>query len=583
MAASAGQVRAGRAFVELLTNNSKLYRGLEEGKKRVEKWANSMRSVSIGMGAAGAAITAPFTKFVTDFTNRGAAIKQMADRFGASAETISRLGFAFERSGGSLESFSGSVEGLLTKISDLGNGESIFGNLNIKPLTGLELRGKTLDEIFDTLAERIKSIPLAGDRIKVANMLGLNDLLPILLKGKAGLDEVRAASDAVGATMSGPQAQRALDLQKGIGKLWDEFRFTLLRVGEVLLPTSELTGDLSDRVEKLGQSARKWIDDNIGLIQSIAGLGAGLLAGGIALAGFSVALKGVATGIGLTITLMKGLAAVIVALASPIGIAVAAMGGLTAAWLTSTENGKKSASELTSSFNTMAQTFQTGWGAIVASVKSGDLGKAFHIAAVTIKAVWYEALASMGNAFKTFVADNRDRIIALAALLGAYQGNKLLGALGPYGRAAGAIGGAAVGGVGASAVMDEIDKIDTTKFSGKAKQLRDELKRLAEESNKPSKPGGMPGNFGVGAGGGNQGNPGLPSGEAMQRMRDAIPMMYAAQKGVFGGPIAAQLGYGDSTAKRQLDATEEIAKNAAVLPGMAQNVGAFVAQARFGR
>lgn len=585
MAANASAVRAGRAFVELFTKNNALYRGLEEGKKRVEKWAKGLQSIALKVGAVGTAITAPLAKFAADFANRGAAIHQMSERFGASAETVSRLAFAFERGGGTLEGFGGAIDGLVTKISHLENSADLFDGLLSQPLSGAELRGKSLDEVLDTIAERIKGIARADDQLRVANETGLGGLLPILKQGAAGLSAIRQEADRTGATMTGSQAQRAFDLSQAMTKAWDEFRFTLLKVGEALLPTSAATESLSEKVAEAGRLARKWVDENIGLIQSIAALGAGLIAGGVALAAFSVALKVVAVGIGLAITLLKTMAAVVFAIASPIGLATAAVVALGGHWLTSTENGKRSASALGAAFSEMGNTFSRSWSGIVTAVKAGDLKAAFEIAGLTIQNVWYRSLAAMGKAFAEFVRDNHDRIVALASLLGAFKGAQFGRFFGPWGALIGAGIGAGAGGIGADQIAGMLERLGNVGgLEAKAANAKAELDKILREQKQDERKGGT----GTGTGSGDAGSNGVPAGkryptgeEIAAELARAAPRLYAAQKGVFGGPVAAQLGYGDQIAKRQVDAMESVAADAKVLPGMADKIGAFVAAARF--
>ena len=63
------QVKAGAAYVELTTRNSKFLKGLAAAKKRLQDFGASTRMLGRQMFAVGAAATAPIAASMTVFTS----------------------------------------------------------------------------------------------------------------------------------------------------------------------------------------------------------------------------------------------------------------------------------------------------------------------------------------------------------------------------------------------------------------------------------------------------------------------------------------------------------------------------------
>ena len=57
--ASAQGIRAGRAFVELFADDSKLVRGLRRAEKRLKAFGDRIRNFGLKMASLGSAILAP--------------------------------------------------------------------------------------------------------------------------------------------------------------------------------------------------------------------------------------------------------------------------------------------------------------------------------------------------------------------------------------------------------------------------------------------------------------------------------------------------------------------------------------------
>lgn len=331
------------------------------------------------------------------------------------------------------------------------------------------------------------------------------------------------------------EAQQALQIQQ-------RFRDSTLSLQNALLPVVRL---ISPLVTKFAE----FVKANAGLALAIGATGAGLFALGTFLTSTGTVLALVVTGV-------KLFGGALLTLLSPFALVLGIGAALAAGWLTLSSSGRQTASELGTAFRAIGVTFSETWGGIVNSVKAGDLAGAFKIAAVTVKAIWFELLRGLAHAFANFIEDNRAAITALAALWGGVKAAKIGGRIG--GGLGGAIGfglGAAGAGFGADALLDEAVKGKFTpgldaKLAAAKKELADLNRNAAEK---------------------------VANGEELDRARMLAELANRTQKPfteIKGGfnlaSAAQQFGYGNVTEQtelmRQMAAhTAEMAKDMAQL------------------
>src|SRR5512133_3006131 len=101
--ATANGIRAGRAFVELFADDSKLARGLKNAQKKLEAFGSGIRHIGTRMMAAGGAVTAPLVAAAKAWADAGANLALMSARTGIGVEALSALSYAAEVTGTSLE------------------------------------------------------------------------------------------------------------------------------------------------------------------------------------------------------------------------------------------------------------------------------------------------------------------------------------------------------------------------------------------------------------------------------------------------------------------------------------------------
>lgn len=381
---NASAIRAGRAYVELFADDSKLVRGLRNAKSYLKAWGASVASVGAKVFTVGSAIVASFVPAIAIFAQMGDALDKASARTGASVESLSSLGYAAGQSGSNLEDLEKGLRKMQqTTVEAAGGAETAVAALSALGVTAAELDGLSPDEQFRKFADGIAKIEDPAKRTAAAmDIFGKSgaDLLPLMSGGADGIRELEDRAKALGLVMSSEDAASAAAL----GDAWDD----LLSVGKSLAKTigaalgPELTR-ITKAIVETSSGAIRWLDQNREMIvvaakfgAAIAGVGAalvavggGLAAGGVVVGGFAAAITGVIAAVKLAV-------GAFLALVSPVGLAIAAVVGLTAAAVYFSGVGSLIVERLQS----IGQMIKTAFGGIVAEISNGDFAGAWNIA-----------------------------------------------------------------------------------------------------------------------------------------------------------------------------------------------------------
>ena len=84
MSTNPGAIRAGRAFVELFADDSKLVRGLRRAERKVKAFGRSIRTFGLKLMGLGTAVLAPLLGAAKVFASMGDQVAKMAKRTGLS-------------------------------------------------------------------------------------------------------------------------------------------------------------------------------------------------------------------------------------------------------------------------------------------------------------------------------------------------------------------------------------------------------------------------------------------------------------------------------------------------------------------
>lgn len=398
--AEGSAIRAGRCFVELFADSSKLRRGLTSAGKMVQSWGQSVsdagkKALAASTGAIGAMVA---TSGV--FMSSGGALSKLADQTGIAGDDLSALQYAAEQTGNSFEDLSSFLGNYQKKI-----GEAIAGNEEARTAfaqLGLSigaLRKMTGTEKVEALADALAKIEDPTRRAALAAKVGAENMQSLLRLGGGGIRGLEQQGRDTGGVASKEQIAAAVELRNTWASLKSSAMGLVFSIGSALAPSMR---EAADTVRGVVKGVSAWIKANpeaIALAFKIA------TASAAAAAGLFVAGKAIAF-VGSAIVASASLAASVVALiSSPLGfIAVeyTAIGVALGVMFAKSAEGKAALQSLGNAMHNLLKTGKDTFGGISDAVKAGDLELAMKIAGAGLNVAFMEAIQGLKGAWAEF-------------------------------------------------------------------------------------------------------------------------------------------------------------------------------------
>ncbi len=274
-----------------------------------------MTALAKPLAAIGGALTAALGFSVKSFAQTGEEIGRMSRQTGFSTEMLSKLKYAAESSGGSIDEIVTSSKNLSLALVDAGQGSqkavNAFRSLG---LNYREIRAMAPEQQFMVVASALADVGDQALKTSLAqDLFGRSGyaLLPMLAGGADGLQKVMDRAKALGIVFDQDGTSKAeafSQAMKDMGAAADGLKMV---VGEALAPA------LTDALKSIADiviGIQEWAAANPGLFNGIVAFTAavGGLFSALAFLGFTLPL----------------VAAGITALLSPIGLVVIALGAL---------------------------------------------------------------------------------------------------------------------------------------------------------------------------------------------------------------------------------------------------------------
>lgn len=303
--------------------------GLTVFSGNLDKLQPQFKAVAIASGAAFAAITGGVLYAAKAFSDAGDELAKMSQRTGMTVQSLSELKFAADLSGTSIESVEVASRIMSRTLVDAAQGmQTAKDALSTLGLTTKDFAGLNPDEAFMKMATAVAGIQDPTVRAATAmDVFGRSgtQLLPLLSKGAAGLEEMRKQAHEAGQVFGLEAARRAEEFSDKVSTLKASMQGVAMQVGSAVLPI--LTRFL-DVITPIIQKVIKWVEAHPKLT-------AGLLAAAAAVTGLVFVMSSLALAIGPVIIALSSMGIALAAAAGPIGIVlglVALAGGAFGLW-----------------------------------------------------------------------------------------------------------------------------------------------------------------------------------------------------------------------------------------------------------
>lgn len=392
----AGAIKAGKAFVEIGTDNNPLYRGLKSAARAINTYSANIASMGAKFIGAGAALLTPvylaisagsdleetMNKFNVVFGENAAAVKAWGDEYGDQVGRSKRQIADFLGSNQDLLVPMGFEEGAATQMS--------------KDITGLavDLASFNNKADADVLNDLQAALTGSGEVMKkygvIVSQSAVNqELLNMQLSPKAAT-EAQKAQARWNIIMRGTTAAQG-DAIRSSGSWANQMKALKATIedqtgaiGSKLLPVvAPLLMQFKNGVKIIGE----FIANNAGMVFGVASLGAVLLAAGGGAIGLAIALKVVALSVGV-------LASVVGLVMSPLGLIV---GGL-AALIYYSGAGGEALSWLSDQFGGLGEFAQETFGLIKRAMDAGEYKLAAELLWAGIKVAFYSGTQGLSVA-----------------------------------------------------------------------------------------------------------------------------------------------------------------------------------------
>jgi hypothetical protein len=356
---SASNIRAGRAFVEILANNKPLQAGLKRAQAMLRGFGAVVNQTGKWLSGLGAAAVGGLLAKTKVFADMGDELAKASVRTGIAVENLSELKYAAEQSGSNLADLETSLRSMSRTLVDAAEGsDSAQQALRRVGLSVGQLSKMSPEEQFKAIADGLANIDNPTKKAAAAmDIFGKSgtQLLPLLADGAKGIQALQDRAKRLGITMSTADAKAAEAFGDALSDLAVQAKAVIFNVGAVVART--IMPFITAAIDA-GAKVVAWVKQNRELVSTI----------------FKVAAGAAAAGAGLVIV-----GAAIAAIANPIGAVIAALGVGAVGFFNFTEAGGEAASWLMEKFREMGAWMIEVFGAVSAAIAAGRWDVAFKV------------------------------------------------------------------------------------------------------------------------------------------------------------------------------------------------------------
>lgn len=317
--ANAGGVRAGSAYVEIGADTRAFFRAVNNLKRSIGDLGRDLTSIGVRLAAVGGAAVGGMVAATRSFAVAGSALLDLSKRTGVSVESLSKLGYAAEQNGATLDDVGRGVVALNRTFADASNvSDDAAAALRQLGLSVEQVSKMSPEQRFMAIVQALHAIPDPAVRAALAmKLFGKNGLalLPMIAEGTAGIAELSAEAERLGIVVSTEAATAANEFGSAMNRLTGAAGGVRNAIGAALAPTLSAVADL---LAINAAALSKYLRENEGLVRVALQVAAAVTVAGMGLTALGKTLIGVSNG-------FKGLAVIGSAVVGPfrmIGAAV---------------------------------------------------------------------------------------------------------------------------------------------------------------------------------------------------------------------------------------------------------------------
>jgi hypothetical protein len=409
--AGARGIRAGRAYVELFADDSKLVRGLRRAQQKLRAFGQSITGIGAKLLGAGAAFATPFIAAIKAASAFEETMNKFNVVFGDAAGEVKKWGDGLAeqvgRSKRQIAGFLASSQDLLVPIGfDFGTATAAS-----KQLAKLAIDLASFNNMADADVLRDLQAALTGSGevmkkygVLVSEAAVKQELLNNSIDPKTATEQQKVMS-RLQIIMRGTTAAQG-DAVRSAGSFANQMKSLKAKVedaavtiGSALLPVvTPFVTKAAEVVQKIGA----WIGQNQGLVKTlfkvvaiVAIVGAALIALGTGISLLGTILGGVGT-------VLTTVGSVLGFLVSPVGLVIAAVTALGVVFAKTTNIGGQVVSFLVEKFNKLKDEVLAVFGGIRDAMMAGDMKLAAKILWLSLQVAWKQGIGFLEKTWIEF-------------------------------------------------------------------------------------------------------------------------------------------------------------------------------------
>lgn len=232
----------GALRVNLGIDTAAFEKSLGRAQGGLKRFGAAVRTGFLAAGAAAAASIGALGLAVKGTIDAADEMSKAAQKFGIPIEELSRLKYAADLSGVSMEGLGTGVRRLSQNMNDasmgLGEGKAAFDQLGIS-VTNADGTLKSASQVMAEMADKFAAMPDGAAKTALAmDLMGRSgaDMIPLLNGGSAALQELMAEADTFGQVFTQEMGSNAERFNDNMSRLTGAVGSVVAEIAERLLP-----------------------------------------------------------------------------------------------------------------------------------------------------------------------------------------------------------------------------------------------------------------------------------------------------------------------------------------------------------